>query len=445
MIPAIDGKMHRRVLKLAVPSIFANITVPLVGMADLAIAGRMGDAASIGAVAIASMLFDLLYWNMGFLRTGTGGLTAQSYGRKDGYGAMKIFFQGIFTAVSIAVLILLLQTPYVSIALSAIGCTPEVADLASEYFYIRIWAAPATLSLYVFKGWFIGMQNSIYPMITDLTVNLVNIGASIYFALYTDMGFGGIALGTLIAQYTGLATAILLMNSGYRHLYHHIRLRKFLKLQEMKRFFSVNTDLFLRSACILAIYSGFTAISAKYGDTELAAGSIMMKMMLLFSYLIDGFAYAAEALTGRYIGAKDKLSLKKSSEAVFIWCWAIGLLSTAAYAAGTGTILRLMTSGQDVIATAENYTLWLLAIPIISCLAFTWDGIYIGASASVQIRNCMLFSVAGFFATYYALSPFIYGMHALWAGFTVHLAIRTVYLSAKSGKAIYSIIPQGKE
>ncbi|HCV14754.1 MAG TPA: MATE family efflux transporter, partial [Rikenellaceae bacterium] len=304
--------MNRRVLKLAAPSILANITVPLVGMVDLAIAGRLGDAASIGGIAIATMLFDLLYWNMGFLRVGTGGFAAQAYGRRDFKDAFRILVQAVGTALLSAMVIWVIQFAFLESAFLIIDCTTEVESLARKYFYIRIWAAPATLSLFAFKGWFIGMQNTISPMVVDVSVNLLNLVLSVVFAIGLGMGIPGIALGTLLAQYTGLAIAIALLVIYYRKLFGYIHIKESLKLKQMKDFFVLNGNLFLRSLSLLLVYSGFTSIAARYGDNLLAVSTIMMKLMLLYSYFIDGFAYAGEALTGRFIGARDLGSLKKA-------------------------------------------------------------------------------------------------------------------------------------
>ncbi len=326
--------MNRTVLKLAVPSIFANITVPLVGMADTAIAGRLGDASVLGGVAIASMLFDLLYWNMGFLRVGTGGMVAQAYGRKDFREAMNVYALGMATAIAFALLFIVLQYVYVEAAFRFIECSPQVEALARQYFFIRIWAAPATLSLNVFKGFFIGMQDAVSPMAVDVTVNVSNIAASIFFAFYAGLGFSGIAWGTLVAQYMGMALAITLMVVQYRNLFRLIDVRGTMKWNKMKRFFMLNADLFVRSLCFLGIYAGLTSLSAHYGDVALAVSSIMMKLMLLYSYFIDGFAYAGEALSGRFIGARDKDSLVKAVKVIFMWCGAIGVFSTLGYWVG---------------------------------------------------------------------------------------------------------------
>lgn len=429
--------MNRSVLKLAVPSIFANITVPLVGMVDLAIAGRLGDASVIGAVAIATMLFDLLYWNMAFLRLGTGGLIAQAFGRGDNKEISRVFVQGISTAALLALFVLAIQYLFVKAAFLFIECTPQVQNLATEYFFIRIWAAPATISLYVFKGFFIGMQNTVIPMAVELTINITNILASIYFALYTPMGFAGIAAGTVVAQYSGMALSIVFLFSRYRYLFADVKILACIKLGEMKSFFVLNADLLVRSLCFLFVYVGFTSLSAKYGDVALAVCSIMMKLMMLFSYFVDGFAYAAEALTGRFIGAKDATSLHRAVKIIFVWSGIIGVVSTFVYLFAADDMILLMTKDTNVIEASGEYIGWMLVMPIISCLAFTWDGVYIGATASKAIRNSMLWAVVGFFAVYYALSHSL-GLHALWGAYIIHLLARSAYLTIKAKEDVFS-------
>ena len=429
--------MNRSVLKLAVPSILANITVPLVGMVDLAIAGRLGDASVIGAVAIATMLFDLLYWNMAFLRLGTGGLIAQAFGRGDNKEISRVFVQGISTATLLALFVLAIQYLFVKVAFLFIECTPQVQNLATEYFFIRIWAAPATISLYVFKGFFIGMQNTVIPMAVELTINITNILASIYFALYTPMGFAGIAAGTVVAQYSGMALSIVFLFSRYRYLFADVKILACIKLGEMKSFFVLNADLLVRSLCFLFVYVGFTSLSAKYGDVALAVFSIMMKLMMLFSYFVDGFAYAAEALTGRFIGAKDATSLYRAIKIIFVWSGIIGVVSTFVYLVAADDMILLMTKDTNVIEASGEYIGWMLVMPIISCLAFTWDGVYIGATASKAIRNSMLWAVVGFFAVYYALSSSL-GLHALWGAYIIHLLARSAYLTIKAKEDVFS-------
>ena len=421
--------MNRKILKLALPSIFANITVPLVGIVDLAIAGRLGDVASLGGMAIGTMLFDLLYWNMGFLRVGTGGYAAQAYGRRDFRDAIKVLVQAVGTALVAALFILSIQYPFMELSFLVLDTSPEVENYARLYFNIRIWAAPATLSLFAFKGWFIGMQNTISPMVVDLTVNIANLALGIFLALGLDMGIPGIALGTVLAQYLGLLTALSLMVAYYRKLFRYINIRASLKLKDMKSFFALNGNLFLRSLSLLLIYSGFTAFATEYGDTPLAVSTIMMKLMLLYSYFIDGFAYAGEALTGRYVGAKEPRLLKKAIKLLFYWAFGIAAVSTLLYAVSGEYLFRLMTNNQEVITAAGPYLPWLLLIPLISCTAFTWDGIYIGATAAKAIRNTTILSALAFFVTYYLFRGTI-SIQSIYLAYAMHLIIRTILMTA---------------
>ena len=297
--------LDREILRLALPSILANITVPLVGMVDLAVAGHLGSlgeaATLIGGVSVGTMLFDLLYWNFGFLRVGTGGLTAQAYGREDWQGTRVILFRGVVLALLIAALILVLQWPFVHLALYVTHGSDAVRELALRYFFIRIWAAPATLSLMSIKGWFIGMQDTVSSMATDLVVNVVNIVASVILGRW--IGFAGIAWGTVIAQFTGLAFAGVLI--ARRMPPGKGGIRQAVSGADLGAFLTMNGNLFVRSLCMVAIYVGFTMISARYGDLVLAVGAILMKLLLLFSFFTDGFAYAAEALVGKFIGRRQ--------------------------------------------------------------------------------------------------------------------------------------------
>ena len=437
--------INKDILKLAVPSILANITVPLVGMVDIAVAGHLDASAAvmIGGIAIGTMLFDLLNWNFGFLRVGTGGLTAQAYGREDRKECARILARALGIAFGCALLLIAVQWVFVKAAFLVVDCTPQVRELASQYFFIRIWAAPATLGLMAFKGWFIGMQDSVSPMATDLVVNGMNILMSIMLAMV--MGFAGIAAGTVVAQYSGLLTAVVILLVRYRKttLMHldSSELKSVFKGGETRRFFVMNADLYVRSLCFIAIYIGFTVISARYGDTLLAVSSIIMKLLMIFSYFTDGFAYAGEALTGKYIGAKDGVMVRQTVKWTFIWSMGIALIFMAIYHFAGVPMLRMMTSDQSVVAAAGAYLPWLLLMPVMGCAAFTWDGIYIGATASKAIRNSMLWAVVGFFAVWAAglLFPDITpsaSMHVLMGAYFAHLLARTVYLSARYPRVI---------
>ena len=433
------ASINRQILHLAIPSMLAGITIPLVGMADTAIAGRLGSAAAIGGIAIGSMLFDLLYWNFGFLRISTAGLTAQAYGRHDMGSAVRCGLQGLASAWAISLLILLIQWPFAQLMLWLTPASPQVEIVARQYFFIRIWAAPAVLPLFVFRGWFIGMQNTIASMIMDIVINVLNVGLSIVLAMHCGMGVKGIALGTLISQYTGLLCGFILLLVYYKPLKSYVTFRHSFPWQEVKRFFTLSGNIFIRSLCMLFIYNGFTMLAAHYGDTLLAVATIMMKLLLLYGYIVDAFAYAGEALVGKSIGANDKPALRLSIKWLFVWGVGVGIISTVLYVVGDQWLLRAMTSTPEVIAAAQPFLPWLYSMPFISCLTFMWDGIYIGATAGSAMRNTMILSVIAFYLCYFLFRG-IWGIQALWIGYAAHLVVRSLFQTVWARKHVYGKI-----
>jgi MATE family multidrug resistance protein len=365
--------MNKQILKLALPNIITNITVPLLGMVDIAIVGHIGNASHIGAIAIGTMIFNLIYWNFGFLRMGTSGLTAQAYGAEDWDETMRIMVRGLAIAVSVALLLILLQDPIAQLCERWIDSSEEVMQLALQYFYIRIWAAPATLGLYVLKGWFIGMQNSHTPMWIAIIMNIINIVFSLLFVIVWKMGITGVALGTALAQYSGLTMAIVFWFWKYGYLRSRFDLQGSLHWQEMKRFFKVNGDIFLRTLCLVAVFTFIPAISASMGDQILAANTLLMQLFTLFSYIMDGFAYAGEALVGRYTGAKDQENLRLSVKYLLRWGMIITLLFTVIYYFWGEYILAILTNDKTVIAEAMSYMTWTLLVPITGFSAFLFD------------------------------------------------------------------------
>jgi MATE family multidrug resistance protein len=433
--------LNREILRLAVPSILANITIPLVGIVDTAIVGHLSDAAAIGGIAIGTMLFDLLYWNFGFLRIGTSGLAAQAYGagRKD--ECRKILVQSLSLASLATLFVWAIQWFFVTAVLAVVPCSAEAASIAREYFYVRIWAAPATLMLFTFKGWFIGMQDTKSPMSTDILVNAVNMLASYYLAVHAGYGVVGVAYGTLLAQYSGLFLAVAIMVLKYGII--HIGTREILaamKWPELKRMMSLNGNLFIRSLCFMVVYVGYTSLASRYGDEELAVSSILMKFFMFFSYFVDGFAYAGEALVGKEFGRSradalnDKMSATGSLNDVvrllFNWSIGVGLLFTAVYAVWGDECIALMTSDSGVIAAAKPYMGWLIAMPIVSALAFMWDGVFVGATAGVQIRNAMIWAALAFVIGYITTFSW-WGPQALYIAYFAHLFARVAYLTVE--------------
>ena len=490
-------KLNKEILRLAVPSILANITVPLVGMVDIAIAGHLGaagysSAALIGGISIGTMLFDLLYWNFGFLRVGTGGLTAQAYGerlascRKTGENLHELAEKAtsckkpaqnlhelahdaigsiLKRALRIAWLsglaLIAVQWLVVQAVFLVVDCTPEVRALAQQYFYIRIWAAPATLSLFAFKGWFIGLQDTVRPMVADFLVNGLNILASVVLSLGVGgdgvilpgsltlvpaLGFPGIALGTVLAQWSGFTYSLVAARRRYgftfKRTYSYSN-----GAGQQYRFFQLNRDLFLRSLGMIAVYIGFTVISARYGDLMLAVSAILMKLLMVFSYFTDGFAYAGEALTGRFIGELSEDGVKSAVRGTFAWSLGVAALFMLLYGLGGVPLFRLMTADASVVEAGRAFVPWLLLMPLIGCPAFVWDGIFIGATASKQLRNSTLLCAVGFFAVWFAglalagerITP-KGAIHILMAAYFVHLAVRALYLTLNYRRIILSLM-----
>lgn len=457
-----DRKLNREILRLSLPSILANLTVPLVGMVDTALAGHLidaggGSAVFIGGISVGSMMLNLLYWNFGFLRTGTGGLTAQAYGRGEPRECARIFVRGILLALGLAFLILLLQRPLASLGMLLVSSSPRVCELALRYFFIRIWAAPATVGLMVFRGWFVGMQDSVSSMWTDLVVNFVNIAASVLLTFgcfgWSGLGFDGIAAGTVVAQYSGLLYVALVCLIKYRRVFAGVGrgdVAEVLRAERMLPFLKMNGHLLGRSLCMTAIYMGYTIIASGFGDVLLACSSIMMQLLMLFSYFTDGFAYAGEALSGRFIGARDGQMLRRTVRYVFVWSMGIGMLFVGVYAVTGVPLMRLFTSDEAVVSACARFLPWLLLMPPVGCAAFTWDGVYLGATASRGLFMSMLMALLAFFGCWFAGKALFGGfsagsswgpgadlcLHVLLAAYFAHLAARTVYLTAAYRKSI---------
>lgn len=414
--------MNRSILQIALPSIVSNITVPLLGLADTAIAGHLGTAAGIGAIAVGGMLFNMIYWLFGFLRMGTGGLTSQAFGAGDKEEALRILVRSLGTGAAIASLLVLLQVPLAGLAFRFLDATPAVKELARLYFMRLIWGAPAVLCLYSFTGWFLGMQNARFPMYLAVVQNILNILASLFFVFVLNRGIEGIATGTLVSQYAGLLLAIFLWRTAYRPA-HVPSLRGCMNRSSLIRFFAVNRDIFLRTLCLIAVTSWFTSAGAAQGDLPLAANALLMQLFLLFSYVMDGFAYAGEAVGGRFSGARDALSFRCATSRLFVWGIGLACLFTAVYALGGAPFLSLLTDRTEVVAYAMTYLPYATAIPLLSFAAFLFDGLYIGATATRPMLVAMLIASAAFFLLYFLLRSSL-GNHALWISFLFYLFLR---------------------
>lgn len=415
--------MNRKILQLAIPSIVSNITVPLLGLVDVAIVGHLGSASYIGAIAVGGMLFNMIYWIFGFLRMGTSGMTAQAYGKRDLTEVVRTLLRAVGVGLLISLGLWILQSPILRGAFVLIDATEEMKRWASLYFNICIWGAPAVLGLYGFAGWFVGMQNSRFPMFIAITQNIVNIAASLCFVFVLGMKVEGVALGTLIAQYAGLFMAFALWLKYYGRLKAYIDWDGLWGGEAIRRFFSVNSDIFFRTLCLVAVTTFFTSTGARQGDVILAVNTLLMQLFTLFSYIMDGFAYAGEALAGRFIGAKNDVGLRRCIRLLFLWGIGLSLSFTILYAFLGRDFLGLLTNDTSVIEASGDYFYWVLAIPLCGFSAFLWDGIFIGATATRQMLCSMLVASATFFIIYYLFYQSM-GNHALWMAFLGYLSLR---------------------
>lgn len=425
--------MNRRILHLAIPSIVSNITVPLLGLVDVTIVGHLGATAYIGAIAVGGLLFNILYWNFGFLRMGTSGLTSQAYGRKDKDAEIRVLVQAVSVGLFSALAMLILQYPIERLAFRLLDTSAEVEQYAVSYFRICIWGAPAVLAQYGFTGWFIGMQNSRYPMYIAIVMNVINIVCSSCFVFLFGMKVEGVALGTVVAQYSGVMMAWWLWFYNYKELRGRITFRGSLQLIAMRRFFAVNRDIFLRTLCLIGVTTFFTSTGARQGDVILAVNTLLMQLFTLFSYIMDGFAYAGEALSGRYVGACNLVQLKRAVKALFGWGVGLSLVFTLLYGIGGENFLGLLTNDTIVIETAGHYFYWVLAIPLAGFAAFLWDGILIGATATRFMLWAILVASGSFFVIYYCFSGAT-NNHMLWLAFLVYLALRGIMQTLWSRK-----------
>ena len=413
----------KQVFKLALPSIISNITVPLLGIIDLTIVGHMGDVIYIGAIAIGTMIFNVLYWLFGFLRMGTSGMTSQALGRRDLTEAMRLLIRSLTISTAIAVIFILFQLPIRWMALTIMQPTEQIAEQAAIYFSICIWGAPAMLGLYGLTGWFIGMQNTRIPMLVSIFQNIVNIVASVTFVFGFGMKIQGVALGTLTAQWTGFLLALYCWKRYYGRLAEYNWKDDLFKRSTMVRFFAVNRDIFIRTLFLVAVNFFFISAGSRQGAIILSVNTLLMTLFTLFSYVMDGFAYAGEALSGKYYSAANKLAFDRVYNSLFAWGAIMAVVFTLVYAVGGNGFLMLLTNEAVVVQSAEAYFWWAVMIPIVSVSAFVYDGIFIGLTATRGMLVSSVVSALVFFALYLALQSYL-GNHALWLAFIVYLGLR---------------------
>jgi MATE family multidrug resistance protein len=411
----------------------SNIIIPVQGMIDTAIAGRTGEDVSIAALAVGTTIFNFIYWNCAFLRMGASGITAQAYGAGNFRECAHMLIRALWLALVIALLLVIFRKPAGNIALCIMQGSDAVRQLAGEYFFVRVWAVPASVSLFAIQGWFTGMQDARTPMFIAILSVTMNAVFSLLFVFRFEMGIAGIAWGTVAAQYTGLTAASVLWLVKYRGFIRYFDIRESLRLEPVVRFLHVHKDIFLRTACIVAVYTFFIAASARFGDTVLTTNALLMQLFTLFSYMSDGFAYAGEALSGRFVGERNPGMLKRYIRHLTGWSQAIAVLYVIIYLAAWQEILTLFSPSEEVLRTAGRYIIWIIAVPLAGSIPFMIDGIMIGATKTKLLRNTVFISTVSFFAVFYALSPALNNT-ALWIAFLVFLFSRGLLLYFCSGR-----------
>lgn len=426
--------INKEIFGLAIPNIISNISIPLLSTVDTVLMGYLSPR-HIGAVGIGSMVFNFIYWNFGFLRMGTTGLTAQAYGAEQKDQIINTLARSTLLAIAIAVIIVIFHKPLGATSAFLLNVSSDQYEMVITYFTIRICAAPATMMIYGFKGWFFGMQNAIYPLIMTVAVNVLNIAVSAYLVIYLSWDIAGVAWGTVAAQYFGLLLAIGLYWIKYRDLTSYIKWDKILQTDKVKEFFVLNRDLFLRTVCLTFAFGFFYSQSSKGGELILAANIILQQFLNWMSYGVDGFAHASESLVGKYTGAKHDEKVKEAIKYSFLWGGILALLFAFTYFFFGDSIIRLFSADLEVINFTSDFIIWVALLPLVAFLSYIWDGIYVGLGASRHMRNSMFIALATYLLSFYFMSQYM-AAHALWFALFIFLLVRALtqyYFYARKG------------
>lgn len=436
--------INKAIFRIAAPAIVSNITVPLLGLADTTISGHLGSEKYIAAIAVGSMMVNVVLWCFGFLRSGTSGMTAQAYGASDRGAQRELFTRSLLLGLGIGLVMIVLQWPLMWLLLRVISADADVSGLASQYFSIMIWGAPAMLATMAVSGWFLGMQNSLNPMIIAITTNVVNIAASLTLVYGLSLGFVGTAIGTCTANWFGLVLALILaarFNGGKLPLSPR---DKWFTLRGSGRFFRVSSDIFFRSMCIMSVSLGITAFGAGIGSLTLAINAVMLQFFHFFSYFMDGFAFSAEALTGKSVGRADHRLFKRTERALALWAVGMAVSFTLIYWLFWAPISGFITPEKDVLDGIGEFHLWLVLMPAITVAAFIYDGIYIGLTATRLMFIATAIGAAVFFG-FNLLVPQsadpVKANNILWISFLSYLLIRGAGLALLCPRAVRRFLP----
>lgn len=415
----------RQIWRIAAPMIVSNLSVPLLGMVDTGVTGHLDSPAYLGAVAIGASIFGFLYTGMNFLRMGTTGMAAQRFGAGDNDGLRVSLGQGLVVALAIAIVLIALQKPAGLLAMDLIGAQAQVREFALTYFSIRIWSAPGTLANFVLIGWFLGLQNARVPLFVFLTINMVNIALDLLFVVVLGMKVAGVAFASVIAEYAGLATGLVFAGRALRTHEGHWPFARLFRLRAYAAFFSVNTNLFVRTIALMFTFAFVTAQGTRLGSLVLAANAVLMNLQNLTAFALDGIAHAAEALVGKAVGERRRAALEQSVRLCLRWSLIFAALIAAAYAIAGEPLIRLLTDLPAVRETARGFLPWLVISPLVSVWPFLYDGVYVGATRAREMRNIMLIStLAVFLPAWFGLRGF--GNHGLWLAFMLFMASRGI-------------------
>lgn len=421
--------MNKQILRLAIPNILSNLSVPLLGAVDTAVIGHLEEVYYLGAIAVGSIVFDFIFWGFGFLRMGTTGLVAQAYGAGNEIETRRILLRVLLVALSASLAILFLQWPILELSLRVINASPEVENFMSQYYQIRIYSAPATLALFAFNGWFLGMQNARFPMYITILLNVVNIVLNLLLVLKFNLNVSGVAWGSLIASYVGVSVAIFLYRLRYHTFFSGINWGSIFDTTELKKFFSVNSDIFIRTLCLIFSYAFFIAKSAESGDVILAANTILLQLWYISAYGVDGFAFAAESLVGKYKGAKDTHNLNSAIKGTLLWGLGLGFIGSIVYWFSGDVLITIFTDQEMVIQAAGYVLIWTILAPLINSICFIWDGVYIGATSTAAMRNSMLIATFLVFVPVFYITQNLLGVHALWLSMFAFMVVRGISLT----------------
>ncbi|MEM8592470.1 MAG: MATE family efflux transporter, partial [Pseudomonadota bacterium] len=413
----------------AVPVVLSNITVPLLGIVDTGVVGQMGEAAPIGAVGLGAMILSTLYWFFGFLRMGTTGLAGQALGAGDAGEVDAILSRALLIGMGAGVVLILLQWPLLWAALAVAPATEAVETMAGEYVRIRIFSAPAAIAIYGITGWLIAQERTRAVLVLQLWMNGVNILLDLWFVIGLGWGVSGVAFATFLAEWSGLAVGLWFCAPVFRRAAWRERAR-LLQADKLAKLLSVSTDITIRSVLLMAAFTSFLFLGARFGEVTLAANQVLLQFVYVTSYALDGFAFAMEALVAQTLGARRRSDLRRATVLAFYWGFGSALALTFAFALAGGWLIDAMTTAEDVRAVAREFLPWLIAMPLISAGSYLIDGVFIGATRTQDMRDMMVASFAAYVVSVAAFMPW-FGNHGLWAAVIVFFVARFVTLAVR--------------